>query len=258
MNKGNGETEYVIQKSPTLMGAKHKNSLSTGMAFNNDRRALGDSMQKISGIAKNRDYLNVKDIEGASSKIKSYIINKIAHKKSDVDRFNQSSSTAGNGMRYEPSETGHDRTFDTKRFMRVDDIPGARPRDNHSITDYEKDMILTNDRMVEQVYENSSYYKKQRDRQGKLPFTRRINKGMNKIDKSFITTIDPLTGEKPANPYMNFPNLERPNERLRKNLERLEEEIEVEKHSLNKLQSRRINKNSHKLGLNKDQEAQLR
>jgi len=242
------------------MGARHKNTFSTGMTFNNDRFALGNSMQKLDGIPKkkDRDYLNVRDIEGASSKIKSYIINKIQGKKSEVDRFNNSSSTLGNGMRYEPSENGNERTFDTKRFMRVDDIPGARPKDNHSITDLEKDMILSNDQMVEHVYQNSSYYKKQRERQGRLPFTRRINKGMNKIDKSLITTMDPYTGEKPANPYMNFPSSERPNERLRKNLERLEEEIEAEKNNLTGLRSKRINANSHKLGLNKEQEAQLR
>lgn len=242
------------------MGARHKNSLSTGMTFNNDRFALGNSMQKLDGIPKkkDRDYLNVRDIDGASSKIKSYIINKIQGRKSEVDRFNNSTSTLGNGMRYEPSENGNERTFDTKRFMRVDDIPGARPKDNHSITDFEKDMILSNDQMVEHVYQNSSYYKKQRERQGRLPFTRRINKGMNKIDKSLITTMDPYTGENPTNPYMNFPSSERPNERLRKNLERLEEEIEAEKHSLTGLRSKRVNANSHKLGLNKEQEAQLR
>ena len=253
---------------PINKGAAHKhkvptNPLSGGIAFNNDRNAVGMGSTNMSGIMKksDRDPMNVRDIDGASSKTKSYIMNKIYNKKSDIDRFIKSSSTIGNGMRYEPSETGNDRTFDTKRFMRVDDIPGAKPRDTFSITHAEKEYILSNDPMVQHVYENSHYYRKQRERQGKLPFTRRINKGKNMIDKSFMSTIDPMTGELPTNPYLQLSSMDRPNERMKRNLERLEEQIENEltSNALSDFRTRRIqSKRSHKLGLNKDQEAQIR
>jgi len=172
----------------------------------------------------------------------------------------KSSSTLSNGMRYEPSETGNEKTFDTKRFMRVNDIPGAMPKDNHSITDMEKEIILSNDQAIEQIYQNSLYYKKKMERQGKLPFTRRINKGQNLIDKSFMSTIDPWTGEAPLNPYLNVNSTDRPNQRMKRNLERLEEiDNEQSGNTLMDLRAKRMNsKRSHKLGLNKEQENNLR
>ena len=87
-------------------------------------------MTPLSGIIlkQDRDPMNVRDIDGASSKVKSYIINKIFHKKSSIDDFMQSKSVLGNGMRYDYSDAGGERTFDTKRFMRVDDIVPFPPQ----------------------------------------------------------------------------------------------------------------------------------
>lgn len=116
----------------------------------------------------------------------------------------KSSSTLNNGMRFEISDAGSERTFDTKRFMRVDDIEGARPKNKQAVTNFQKEKILSNDPAIDVAYQNSHYFMKQKERQGRLPFTRRINKGMNKIDKSMVSTIDPYTGERLTNPYLNI------------------------------------------------------
>lgn len=226
-SQGSGK---VIQKYTTPNNL-HKSSMSSGFAFNNDRYSIGNNNQKqFSSIVKKEDYnpMIVKDIDGASSKIKSHILNKIYEKKSSVERFLKSSSTLDNGMRYEPSERGNERAFDTKRFMRVDDIPGAQPKDTHSVTDKEKYMILSNDPTIDEIYHNSHYYRKQRERQGKLPFTRRINKGTNLHDKSHLSTINPYTGEDINNPYLNI-SLGQPNERMKRNLEKLDYDNEGNK-----------------------------
>jgi hypothetical protein len=235
--------------------SNYKSSMSGGFAFNNDRRAVGDtSVTQFSQIIKKNDYnpMNVKDIDGASSKIKSHIMKSIYEKKSSIDNYLKSTSNLDNGMRYEQSDRGSDRAYDTKRFMRVDDIPGAQSKDNHSITDKEKYMILSNSPSIGQVFESSQYYTKQRDRQGKLPFTRRLNKGKNLADRSLTCTINPFTGEPINNPYLNI-SLEGPNERMKRNIERLAEDDIV-----NIRAKRIISKESHKLGLNKDHEAHSR
>jgi hypothetical protein len=111
--------------------------------------------------------------------------------------------------------------------------------------------------MIQQEYENSLYYKKKKEREGKLPFTRRINKGLNKIDKSMVSTIVPYTGEPPENPYMNI-SLDRPNERMRRNLENMQKNQETPSpeyanNALQDLRAKRVkSKRSHKLGLSKD------
>jgi hypothetical protein len=110
-------------------------------------------------------------------------------------------------------------------------------------------MILSNSPSIDQVFQSSQYYTKQRDRQGKLPFTRRLNKGKNLADRSLTCTINPFTGEPINNPYLNI-SLEGPNERMKRNLDRLAEEDIV-----NIRAKRIISKESHKLGLNKDHEA---
>lgn len=224
---------------------------------------IGDQNNRVPGITKKKDRnpMNVRDIDGATSKTKSYILKKVYNKKSEIETFMKSTSAIGNGMRYEPSETGQERTFDTKRFMRVNDIPGAVPKNNHSITDNEKSMILSNDQIIEQIYQNSLYYKKKRDREGKLPFTRRINKGQNLIDKSFMSTIDPWTGEAPMNPYLNISSTDRPNQRMKRSSERLEEGVDKGQNDnihANLWAKRVASKRSHKLGLNKAHENSLR
>jgi hypothetical protein len=185
----------------------NKGPLSSGIAFNNDRYALGSSnMSQVSTIIKkqDRDYINVRDIDGATSHIKSHIQRKLYDQKSNIDNFLKSASALNSGMKYQPSEAATDRIIDTKRFMRVDDIQGARPVNKHAVTDLQKELIRSNDPIVDIAYQNSQYFIKQKERQGKLPFTRRVNKGLNKVDKSLVSSIDPLTGESPANPYMNI------------------------------------------------------
>ena len=234
---------------------QNKGYSSGGFAFNNDRNAIGEThLTHYSGIVKKSDYnpMNVRDIDGASSKTKSYIINKIFHKKSSIDDFMQS-STLGNGMRYDHSQYGDERTFDTKRFMRVDDIHGAKPTNKNTITEKEKKLILSNDPNIEKAYQNSHYFKKQKERQGKLPFTRRVNKAnQSVINNSFLSTIDPYTGEDIKSPYSNK-SIEQPNERLRKNLQKSIDAEEVDDDTLQNLKAKHANsKRSHKLGLNKD------
>lgn len=163
-------------------------------------------MSQLSTIVKkqDRDYINVRDIDGATSHVKSHIQRKLFNQQSNIDTFIKSASVLSNGMRYDNSDVGSDRVFDTKRFMRVDDIEGAKPFDKHAVTDLQKQLIKSNDPIVDIAYQNSQYFLKQKERQGKLPFTRRVNKGVSKIDKSHVSTIDPYTGERPTNPYMNI------------------------------------------------------
>lgn len=196
-----------IASSQLLWPDINKGPLSSGIAFNNDRYALGSSnMSQVSTIIKkqDRDYINVRDIDGATSHIKSHIQRKLYDQKSNIDNFLKSASALNSGMKYQPSEAATDRIIDTKRFMRVDDIQGARPVNKHAVTDLQKELIRSNDPIVDIAYQNSQYFIKQKERQGKLPFTRRVNKGLNKVDKSLVSSIDPLTGESPANPYMNI------------------------------------------------------
>jgi hypothetical protein len=245
-----------IVKKHTTPQANTKSFLSSGLAFNNDRNAIGNTnLTPLSGIIRkqDRDPMNVRDIDGASSKVKSYIINKIFHKKSNIDDFMQSKSLMNNGMRYDYSDAGGERTFDTKRFMRVDDIEGAKPKVKNTITDYEKKLILSNDLDMEKIYHNSHYFRKQRERQGKLPFTRRIGKAAEVTNNSFVSTIDPYTGEDFHNAYVNR-STERPNERMKRNLQRIQDEEDIENiKPLQDLRAQRVaSKRSHKLGLNKD------
>lgn len=181
--------------------------MSSGIAFNNDRYAIGSTnMSQLSTIIRkeDRDYINVRDIDGATSHIKSHIQRKLYNQQSNIENFLKSASAISSGIKYQPSEAGTERNIDTKRFMRVDDIEGARPINKQAVTDLQKQLIKSNDPIVDIAYQNSQYFIKQKERQGKLPFTRRVNKGTNKIDKSLVSTIDPLTGESPSNPYMNI------------------------------------------------------
>lgn len=246
----------ATSKKNTTPQANSKSFLSSGLAFNNDRNSIGNTnMTPISGIIRkqDRDPMNVRDIDGASSKVKSYIINKIFHKRSNIDDFMQSKSLMGNGMRYDYSDAGGERTFDTKRFMRVDDIEGAKPKVKNTITESEKKLILSNDHDMEQIYQNSHYFKKQRERQGKLPFTRRVGKAAEVTNKSFVSTIDPYTGEDFHSPYLNR-STERPNERMRRNLQKIEDEEEMEDNKLlQDMRAQRVaSKRSHKLELSKE------
>lgn len=234
--------------------------MSNGFAFNSDRNRVGDdSVSQMSGIIKrrDRDMMNINDIAGAQPKIKSYIQKKLhyASKPSSIDKYMSASNALGNGMRHELSEIGDDRVYDTKRFMRVDDIKGARSTNKHTISDKEKALILSNDPVLEQSYQNSNYFRKQKERQGKLPFTRRLNKGINYMDTSQRTTVDPYTGEDYRNPYLNF-SMDRPNERMRRNKEQIEEdENQYSNNALQDLRAKRVtSKRSHKLGLTKVQD----
>lgn len=76
MNKGNSLEPYNPSQSQTSQAFAHKNSLSSGIAFNNDRTVMGKIKYSIPGITKkkDRDPLNVRDIDGATSKTKSYIM----------------------------------------------------------------------------------------------------------------------------------------------------------------------------------------
>lgn len=251
-----------LKKHTTPQATEKKVSMSSGFVFNNDRHAIGSShLSQVSGIIRkeDRDPMNVRDIDGASSKVRSYIMSKLHDKKSSVDNFFKNSASLGNGMRYDYLDGGSDRTFDTKRFMRVDDITGAKPVNKRAVTDGEKEFILSNSPQIEQAYQNSEYFRKQKERQGKLPFTRRVNKGQNLIDKSLVSSIDPYTGEKLTNPYLNI-SLDRPNERMRRNLSKqAEESIEYTNNVLQDMRAKRVNsKRSHKLGLSKDYENHAR
>ena len=177
------------------------------------------------------------------------------NKKSDVDRILRSSATDNNGMRVEPSDSGMERIYDTKRFMRVDDIEGARPVNKRAIADKDKQLILSNDPRIEQNYHNSQFFVKNKDKQGRLPFTRRVNKGLNKIDKSMVSSIDPGTGEKLANPYMNISMDRPPNQRMKKfkeHLHELTDEFSPQGNLQNLRAGNRKSKRSHKLGLTKE------
>lgn len=180
--------------------AAHLSGSGQKFAFNNDRSAIGNtSYSQYSGIMRKEDYnqMNVGDIDGATSHNKSHIQRKVYNKKSEIEKYMKSSSTLNNGMRIEPTGSrGSERIFDTKRFMRVDDIPGARPKNSHAVNENDKEKILSENSIIEQNYQNSQYFIKQKERQGRLPFTRRVNKGLNKIDKSLVSSMDPATGEK--------------------------------------------------------------
>lgn len=252
----------IIKTHTTPQATGNKASLSSGFVFNNDRHAIGSShLSQASGIIRkeDRDPMNVRDIDGASSKVKSYIMNKLHNKKSSVDNFFKNSASLGNGMRYDYLDGSSDRTFDTKRFMRVDDITGAKPVNKQAVTDGQKEFILSNSPKIEQAYQNSEYFRKQKERQGKLPFTRRVNKGSNLMDKSLVSSIDPYTGEKLTNPYMNI-SLDRPNERMRRNLSKqADDSIEYTNNVLQDMRAKRMNsKRSHKLGLSKDYDSNQR
>lgn len=258
LNRQENDENMGVQKHRTPQAALEKiNRSQERFAFNNDRSAIGSTAySQYSGIMKKSDYdpMNVKDIEGATSLVKSHIQRKVFNKKSDVDKFFNTSAAIGNGMRLDQSSRGSERIFDTKRFMRVDDIEGARPVNKRAITNNQKQIILSNDPRVEENYHNSQYFIKNQERQGRLPFTRRVNKGYNKIDKSLVSSMDPLTGEKFANPYLNI-SLDRPPiERFRKfkDNKEIDENQVYQDSEIQNIRAKQIkSKRSHKLGLSK-------
>lgn len=253
-NRDNQPGDEISKKHTTPQANMKKGSLSSGFAFNNDRNAIGTAnVSQVSGIIRkqDRDPMNVKDISGATSKTKSYIMNKLYNQKANIEQFLKSSSSLQNHGIYAPSEIASERPVDTKRFMRVDDIEGTKPKFRKDFDP--NNLLLTNSPLVEQAYQNSEYFKKQKERQGRLPFTRRVNKGDQFIDRSLVTTIDPYTGEDYRHPYINVGN-GNPNERMRRNIDReRNEELNYTNNTLHDLRAKRVqSKRSHKLGLSKD------
>uniref|UniRef100_A0A7S3J338 Uncharacterized protein n=1 Tax=Euplotes harpa TaxID=151035 RepID=A0A7S3J338_9SPIT len=190
------------QTPQALQSESIRNSLGNSVNTTMHKRTHASSMMR-----EGRDYLNVKDIEGATSHIKSHILRKMFNARTSPDAANKTSSVLAKSQNLGQTDVISDRTFDTKRFMRVDDIEGAVPRSNQA--DVHRQTIHQPESYIDVDDQYSHYFLKKKEKQGKLPFTRRLNKGMNKIDKSLVSTIDPYTGEKIANPYLNI-SLDKP------------------------------------------------